>query len=140
MKKCNVTVPCRYRSITKQFFRKADGVVVIYDITMEDSFRSVRPWLTSIQEAVGDPIPVMLLGNKSDQENEREVQTKEADMLAEVCSCAFSLTHSISYRIYIICFAFTSLHHYIQHIMHRFLFYLVGNKPDVLRVQCLYWS
>uniref|UniRef100_A0A8C2GHW7 EF-hand domain-containing protein n=1 Tax=Cyprinus carpio TaxID=7962 RepID=A0A8C2GHW7_CYPCA len=75
----------RYRSITKQFFRKADGVVVIYDITMEDSFRSVRPWLTSIQEAVGDPIPVMLLGNKSDKENEREVQTKEADMLAE-CS------------------------------------------------------
>ncbi|KTG06195.1 hypothetical protein cypCar_00018024 [Cyprinus carpio] len=79
----------RYRSITKQFFRKADGVVVIYDITMEDSFRSVRPWLTSIQEAVGDPIPVMLLGNKSDKENEREVQTKEADMLAEEVNLMF---------------------------------------------------
>ncbi|XP_056113539.1 EF-hand calcium-binding domain-containing protein 4B-like [Rhinichthys klamathensis goyatoka] len=79
----------RYRSITKQFFRKADGVVVIYDITMEDSFRSVRPWLTSIQEAVGDPIPVMLLGNKSDQENVREVQTKEADMLAEETNLMF---------------------------------------------------
>ncbi|RXN38090.1 ras and EF-hand domain-containing-like protein [Labeo rohita] len=79
----------RYRSITKQFFRKADGVVVIYDITMEDSFRSVRPWLTSIQEAVGDPIPVMLLGNKSDKENEREVQTKEADMLAEEANLMF---------------------------------------------------
>ncbi|XP_067247054.1 EF-hand calcium-binding domain-containing protein 4B [Chanodichthys erythropterus] len=79
----------RYRSITKQFFRKADGVVVIYDITMEDSFRSVRPWLTSIQEAVGDPIPVMLLGNKSDKENEREVQTKEADMLAEETNLMF---------------------------------------------------
>ncbi|XP_073694763.1 EF-hand calcium-binding domain-containing protein 4B [Garra rufa] len=79
----------RYRSITKQFFRKADGVVVIYDITMEDSFRSVRPWLASILEAVGDPIPVMLLGNKSDKENEREVQTKEADMLAEETNLMF---------------------------------------------------
>ncbi|XP_056311075.1 LOW QUALITY PROTEIN: EF-hand calcium-binding domain-containing protein 4B [Danio aesculapii] len=79
----------RYRSITKQFFRKADGVVVIYDITMEDSFSSVRPWLASIQEAVGDPIPVMLLGNKSDRENEREVQTKEADLLAEEASLMF---------------------------------------------------
>lgn len=59
-------------------------MVVIYDITMEDSFRSVRPWLASILEAVGDPIPVMLLGNKSDKANEREVQTKETDMLAEV--------------------------------------------------------
>ncbi|XP_051547661.1 EF-hand calcium-binding domain-containing protein 4B [Myxocyprinus asiaticus] len=73
----------RYCSITKQFFRKADGVVVIYDITMEDSFRSVRRWLASIQEAVGDPIPVMLLGNKSDKENDREVQIKEAERLAE---------------------------------------------------------
>ncbi|XP_043093874.1 EF-hand calcium-binding domain-containing protein 4B [Puntigrus tetrazona] len=79
----------RYRSITKQFFRKADGVVVIYDITMEDSFRSVRPWLESILEAVGDPIPVMLLGNKSDKESEREVQTKEADMLAEEANLMF---------------------------------------------------
>lgn len=79
----------RYRSITKQFFRKADGVVVIYDITMEDSFSSVRPWLSSIQEAVGDPIPVMLLGNKSDKEKEREVQTKEADMLAEEANLMF---------------------------------------------------
>ncbi len=77
-------MPCRYRSITKQFFCKADGVVVIYDITMEDRFRSVRPWLASILEAVGDPIPVMLLGNKSDKENEREVQTKEGNMLWEV--------------------------------------------------------
>ncbi|XP_051977191.1 EF-hand calcium-binding domain-containing protein 4B-like [Xyrauchen texanus] len=73
----------RYCSITKQFFRKADGVVVIYDITMEDSFRSVRPWLASIQEVVGDPIPVMLLGNKSDKEYDREVQIKEAEMLVE---------------------------------------------------------
>lgn len=54
-------MPCRYRSITKQFFRKADGMVVICDITMEDSFRSVRPWLASILEAIGDPIPVIHL-------------------------------------------------------------------------------
>ncbi|XP_035645696.2 EF-hand calcium-binding domain-containing protein 4B-like isoform X2 [Oncorhynchus keta] len=39
----------RYRSITKQFFRKADGVVVIYDITAEQSFTAVRQWLTSVQ-------------------------------------------------------------------------------------------
>uniref|UniRef100_A0A8C7QPK4 EF-hand domain-containing protein n=1 Tax=Oncorhynchus mykiss TaxID=8022 RepID=A0A8C7QPK4_ONCMY len=39
----------RYRSITKQFFRRADGVVVIYDITAEQSFTAVRQWLTSVQ-------------------------------------------------------------------------------------------
>lgn len=90
-------------------------MVVIYDITMEDSFRSVRPWLTSIQEAVGDPIPVMLLGNKSDKENKREVQTKEADMLAEVCTAH---THRYPSKIFtslnMLCFhKFTSL--YLTH-------------------------
>lgn len=40
---------CRYRSITKQFFRKADGVLVMYDVTAEQSFTAVRQWLTSVQ-------------------------------------------------------------------------------------------
>lgn len=39
----------RYRSITKQFFRKADGVVVMYDVTVEESFKAVQPWLTNVQ-------------------------------------------------------------------------------------------
>lgn len=39
----------RYRSITKQFFRKADGVVVMYDVTFLDSFKAVRPWLINVQ-------------------------------------------------------------------------------------------
>uniref|UniRef100_A0A671SBN1 Ras and EF-hand domain-containing protein homolog n=1 Tax=Sinocyclocheilus anshuiensis TaxID=1608454 RepID=A0A671SBN1_9TELE len=39
----------RYRSITKQFFRKADGVVVVYDITNEQTFTAVRQWLASVQ-------------------------------------------------------------------------------------------
>lgn len=42
-------LPYRYRSITKQFFRKADGVVVMYDITAEQSFTAVRQWLTSVK-------------------------------------------------------------------------------------------
>lgn len=42
----------RYRSITKQFFRKADGVVVMYDITAEPSFTAVRQWLTSVKVRV----------------------------------------------------------------------------------------
>ncbi|XP_070611318.1 EF-hand calcium-binding domain-containing protein 4B isoform X2 [Erythrolamprus reginae] len=40
----------RYRSITKQFFRKADGVVVMYDVTAYDTFVSVKQWLVSVEE------------------------------------------------------------------------------------------
>ncbi|XP_058479982.1 EF-hand calcium-binding domain-containing protein 4B isoform X2 [Solea solea] len=72
----------RYRSITKQFFRKADGVVVLYDVTVEESFRAVRPWLTNVQDAAGVGIPVLLLGNKMDMDEDREVSYKEAEQLA----------------------------------------------------------
>nr|XP_060632141.1 EF-hand calcium-binding domain-containing protein 4B [Anolis sagrei ordinatus] len=63
----------RYRSITKQFFRKADGVIVMYDITARETFMAVKQWLVSIEEATGENIPILLLGNKTDKEKEREV-------------------------------------------------------------------
>nr|XP_019947630.1 PREDICTED: ras and EF-hand domain-containing protein-like isoform X1 [Paralichthys olivaceus] len=72
----------RYRSITKQFFRKADGVVVMYDVTEEESFSAVRPWLINVQEAAGEGIPVLLIGNKMDMDGERQVSFKEAEQLA----------------------------------------------------------
>uniref|UniRef100_A0A3Q3VNN6 small monomeric GTPase n=1 Tax=Mola mola TaxID=94237 RepID=A0A3Q3VNN6_MOLML len=74
----------RYRSITKQFFRKADGVVVMYDVTVEESFRAVKPWLDNVQEAAGEDIPILLLGNKMDMDGHREVSFKEAEQLAYV--------------------------------------------------------
>uniref|UniRef100_A0A8D3C8B4 Calcium release activated channel regulator 2Ab n=1 Tax=Scophthalmus maximus TaxID=52904 RepID=A0A8D3C8B4_SCOMX len=74
----------RYRSITKQFFRKADGVVVMYDVTVEESFKAVQPWLVNVQEAAGEGIPVLLLGNKMDMDGEREVSFKDAEQLAHV--------------------------------------------------------
>lgn len=73
----------RYRSITKQFFRKADGVVVMYDITAEQSFTAVRQWLTSVKESAGQDIPIMLLGNKTDKEMERKVQKGVGERLAK---------------------------------------------------------
>lgn len=39
----------RYRSMTKQFFRKADGVVLMYDVTVETSFKAITPWVLNIQ-------------------------------------------------------------------------------------------
>uniref|UniRef100_H0ZSG6 Calcium release activated channel regulator 2A n=1 Tax=Taeniopygia guttata TaxID=59729 RepID=H0ZSG6_TAEGU len=73
----------RYRSITKQFFRKADGVIVMYDITAKDTFTAVKQWLISIEEATGENMPVLLLGNKTDNEKEREVPMGMGDHLAK---------------------------------------------------------
>ncbi|XP_047452202.1 EF-hand calcium-binding domain-containing protein 4B isoform X2 [Mugil cephalus] len=79
----------RYRSITKQFFRKADGVVVMYDITDDQTFTAVRQWLTSVKEGAGEDIPIMLLGNKTDKEIERTVQKGVGERLAKDCQMTF---------------------------------------------------
>ncbi|KAM4711592.1 EF-hand calcium-binding domain-containing protein 4B isoform 2-T2 [Anableps anableps] len=72
----------RYRSMTKQFFRKADGVVLMYDATVEESFKAIKPWLLNVQEVAGERIPILLLGNKMDMAREREVSFKDAEQLA----------------------------------------------------------
>uniref|UniRef100_A0A3P9N256 Calcium release activated channel regulator 2A n=1 Tax=Poecilia reticulata TaxID=8081 RepID=A0A3P9N256_POERE len=72
----------RFRSMTKQFFRKADGVVLMYDVTVAESFAAVKPWLLNVQEAAGEGIPILLLGNKMDMTREREVSFKDAEQLA----------------------------------------------------------
>nr|XP_031362824.1 ras-related protein Rab-44 [Lonchura striata domestica] len=73
----------RYRSVTKQFFRRADGVVLMYDITSELSFSDVRFWLSCIQEGAEDGVAVLLLGNKTDCAAQRQVPTKEGECLAK---------------------------------------------------------
>lgn len=38
----------RFRSITKAYFRKADGIILVYDVTNERSFINIRQWISSI--------------------------------------------------------------------------------------------
>ncbi|XP_043943506.1 EF-hand calcium-binding domain-containing protein 4B [Protopterus annectens] len=90
----------RYRSITKQFFRKADAVIVMYDVTAQTTFRSVQQWLTSVQEVAGNDIAVLLLGNKTDMETEREVPRETGKRLAKdnnliFYECSASSGHNV---------------------------------------------
>ena len=77
----------RFRSITKQYFRKADGVIVAYDVTSEASFKNVRNWMTSVQEGTDEGTIMMVIGNKMDlvdDEDRRPVKTKDGSWLADV--------------------------------------------------------
>ncbi|XP_067161505.1 ras and EF-hand domain-containing protein-like [Apteryx mantelli] len=55
----------RFQSIAKSYFRKAHGVLLLYDISSESSFLRVRQWLEDIK-ASERPLPLMLVGNKID--------------------------------------------------------------------------
>uniref|UniRef100_A0A665VH78 RAS and EF-hand domain containing n=1 Tax=Echeneis naucrates TaxID=173247 RepID=A0A665VH78_ECHNA len=56
----------RFRSIAKSYFRRADGVLLLYDVTCEKSFLSVREWMDMIEDLSHEDIPIMLVGNKCD--------------------------------------------------------------------------
>lgn len=54
-----VLLGLRFRSITKQYFRKADGILVMYDVTAECSFTAVRNWMSSVQVRAGPRLAVL---------------------------------------------------------------------------------
>lgn len=56
----------RYRSFSKQYFRKADGIIAMYDITDIESFLHVREWMEDIRDAVESNAVLMLFGTKHD--------------------------------------------------------------------------
>ncbi|XP_072134407.1 ras and EF-hand domain-containing protein isoform X2 [Mobula birostris] len=60
----------RFRSIAKSYFRKAHGVLLLYDVTSETSFLNVREWIDEIKNSTDDPIPIILIGNKIDLRKE----------------------------------------------------------------------
>ncbi|XP_041966323.1 EF-hand calcium-binding domain-containing protein 4A isoform X2 [Alosa sapidissima] len=72
----------RFHSITQQYYRKADGILAVYDITSAPSLRSLTGWLDQVQERVAEGAVLMLLGNKSDMA-EREVPQTEGQKVAE---------------------------------------------------------
>ncbi|XP_028287987.1 ras and EF-hand domain-containing protein [Parambassis ranga] len=56
----------RFRSIARSYFRKAHGVLLLYDVTSESSFLNIRAWVDQIQESAEEKIPMCVIGNKVD--------------------------------------------------------------------------
>ena len=71
----------RYKSLTKGFFRNAEGVMLVYDVTNSETYENLKFWLQSIKNNTSPDmgeIPIILIGNKIDCED-REVKHEEAE-------------------------------------------------------------
>ena len=66
----------RFKSITKSFFRNANGIIFVYDITQKNSFKNVKDWIKD-SEANDSGFKRILVGNKIDLQNKRQVQLNE---------------------------------------------------------------
>ena len=72
----------RFRTITSQFYRGSQGILLCYDITNVESFRNVNRWLQQIRKNADVNMQIALVGNKKDRVGERRVSTEEGRAMA----------------------------------------------------------
>ncbi|KAF3701312.1 Ras-related protein Rab-15 [Channa argus] len=79
----------RYQTITKQYYRRAQGIVFVYDITNKPSFQHIAKWASDVEEYAPDKVQRILVGNKSDEDLERQVTKDQGNKLAETFGMEF---------------------------------------------------
>ncbi|XP_051888951.1 LOW QUALITY PROTEIN: ras-related protein Rab-37-like [Pristis pectinata] len=72
----------RFRSVTHAYYRDAQALLLLYDITSKSSFDNIRAWLTEVHEYAQQDVVIMLLGNKADITSERAIKREEGEKLA----------------------------------------------------------
>ena len=79
----------RLKSIKKNYYKGANGIILIYDITNRKTFENVSNWINQIKEEVSEKVTIILVGNKIDDEEHRAVQTEEGKNLAKELGLMF---------------------------------------------------
>nr|XP_058919106.1 ras-related protein Rab-8A isoform X1 [Kogia breviceps] len=72
----------RFRTITTAYYRGAMGIMLVYDITNEKSFDNIRNWIRNIEEHASADVEKMILGNKCDVNDKRQVSKERGEKLA----------------------------------------------------------
>jgi Ras-related protein Rab-2A len=68
----------RFRSIMRAYYRGARGALVVFDVARRDTFEHVATWLHDLHEFGDASTTILLIGNKCDLADQREVSTEEA--------------------------------------------------------------
>jgi Ras-related protein Rab-1A len=72
----------RFRTVVSTYFRGAHGIFLIYDITNRDSFKNLENWLIEIEKNASENVLKILIGNKNDLEDERDIASDEGKAFA----------------------------------------------------------
>lgn len=72
----------RFRTITHTFYKQAEGVLLVFDVTDRMSYENLHAWVNSIHEHADERIIKYLVANKIDLTEERKVTKEEGQKLA----------------------------------------------------------
>ena len=74
----------RFKNIQASYYKGANGILVVYDITNRESFEHVNSWLIEIEKNGNKNVYKFLIGNKNDLENQRVVTKEEGEEFASI--------------------------------------------------------
>eukprot|EP00485_Elphidium_margaritaceum_P004880 CAMPEP_0202689270 /NCGR_PEP_ID=MMETSP1385-20130828/4571_1 /ASSEMBLY_ACC=CAM_ASM_000861 /TAXON_ID=933848 /ORGANISM="Elphidium margaritaceum" /LENGTH=217 /DNA_ID=CAMNT_0049344381 /DNA_START=59 /DNA_END=712 /DNA_ORIENTATION=- len=73
----------RFRTITTAYYRGAQGILLVYDVTDERSFLNIRTWMRNIETHSSGDIEKILVANKVDLKDERVISSERGQKLAD---------------------------------------------------------
>jgi len=79
----------RFRTITSSYYRGAHGIIVVYDVTDQDSFNNVKTWLNEIDRYASENVNKLLVGNKCDLTAKKVVDYQTAKAFADELGIPF---------------------------------------------------
>ena len=86
----------KYKAITGAYYKGSKGAFVVYDITRKETFESVDKWINDLKSS-GDPkLIIIIIGNKCDLEEKREILKEQGEEKAKSFGCAFLETSALS--------------------------------------------
>ncbi|KJH49950.1 Ras family protein, partial [Dictyocaulus viviparus] len=68
----------RFRTIASSYYRGVQGILIVYDITNENTFQNIPHWLKNVERFGCENVAKLLIGNKCDMESRRAVSTEVA--------------------------------------------------------------
>jgi len=86
----------RYKAITSAYYKGAKGAFIVYDITRKNSFDSIDKWISDVTAVADKKISIVLIGNKSDLEDQRQVTKEQGEDKANKLEVAFLETSAFS--------------------------------------------
>lgn len=86
----------RFRTITSSYYRGAHGIIIVYDVTDEESFNNVKQWLSEINRYANENVNKLLVGNKCDLTANKVVSTETGKALADEIGIPFLETSAKS--------------------------------------------
>ncbi|CAL9187304.1 ras-related protein RIC1 isoform X2 [Musa acuminata AAA Group] len=79
----------RFRTITSSYYRGAHGIIVVYDVTDQESFNNVKQWLNEIDRYASENVNKLLVGNKCDLTDGRVVSYETGKAFADEIGIPF---------------------------------------------------